>query len=173
MVARAALEELKLDRLFLIPAARSPFKTTQPKAPAACRLRLLRMAFAGWPDCQVDPQELGRDGASYSVDTVRNFAGRFPGATLHYLVGADHVATLPQWREAGALAALAQFAVLPRPGQVAAGFPAPFRGAWLQGQPMAVAASVIRDRVRAGLPVDHLVPAAVAAGITEMKLYTG
>ncbi|MDP7585174.1 MAG: adenylyltransferase/cytidyltransferase family protein, partial [Verrucomicrobiota bacterium] len=37
LVARAALEELSLDRLFIVPAARSPFKPEQQPAPAAAR----------------------------------------------------------------------------------------------------------------------------------------
>ena len=43
LVARAALEELSLDRLFIVPAARSPFKPEQKPAAADVRLRLLRL----------------------------------------------------------------------------------------------------------------------------------
>ena len=82
LVARAALEELSLDRLFIIPAARSPFKPEQQSAPAAARLRLLRLAFADFEDCQIDPQEIERDGISYSIDTIRTYAGRHPEAKL-------------------------------------------------------------------------------------------
>ena len=46
LVAKAALEELSLDRLFIVPAARSPFKPEQQPAAAEVRLRLLRLAFA-------------------------------------------------------------------------------------------------------------------------------
>ncbi|HJO10157.1 MAG TPA: adenylyltransferase/cytidyltransferase family protein, partial [Verrucomicrobiota bacterium] len=62
LVARAALEELSLDRLFIVPAARSPFKPEQQPAPAAARLRLLHLAFAGCADCEIDSQEVERDG---------------------------------------------------------------------------------------------------------------
>ena len=104
LVARAALEELSIDRLFIVPVARSPFKPERQPAPAEARLRLLRLAFAGCNDCEIDPQEVERDGVSYSIDTIRHYAGRFPGAKLLYLIGADHVPTLPEWREADDLA---------------------------------------------------------------------
>jgi len=104
LVASAALEELSLDRLFIVPAARSPFKPEQQPAPAAARLLLLHVAFDGCEDCEIDPQEIERDGVSYSIDTIRAYAGRYPEAKLHYLIGADHVPTLPQWREAADLA---------------------------------------------------------------------
>ena len=104
LMARAALEELSLDRLFIVPAAQSPFKPEQRPAPAKARLRWLRLAFAGCTDCEIDAQEIERDGMSYSIDTIRAYAGRYPEAKLHYLIGADHVPTLPQWREAADLA---------------------------------------------------------------------
>ena len=138
LVARAALEELSLDRLFIIPAARSPFKPGQQPAAADVRLRLLRLAFAGENRCELDTQELDRDGVSYSIDSLDEYANRFPEAKLHYLIGADHVPTLPQWREAKRLAKLATFVVVPRPGQEVAEFPEPFRGQALQGWPFEV-----------------------------------
>lgn len=165
MVARAALAELEVARLFVLPAAQSPFKPEDPPAPAAARAGWVELAFAGMENCAVDLRELERDGVSYSVETVREFAAEFPGAELFYLIGADHIASLPEWREAAALAALATFVAVPRPGEAAGDFPEPFRGRMLAGQPMAVSASDIRRRLRAGEPVDGLVPAKVAEAL--------
>ena len=109
MMARAALEELRLARLYIIPAAQSPFKSDQPPAPAAARVQLLRLAFDGQTNCEIDTQELEREGVSFTIDTVHAYADRFSGAELFCLVGADHVPTLPQWREAEALAPLVTF----------------------------------------------------------------
>ena len=172
LVARAALEELSLDRLFIIPAARSPFKPEQQSAPAAARLRPLRLAFADFEDCQIDPQEIERDGISYSIDTIRTYAGRHPEAKLHYLIGADHVPTLPQWRESTDLAKLAKFVVVPRPGQAVAQFPEPFRGQALRGWPIEVSSSAIRERLALGQAIDDLVPSAVAKSLQADNPYT-
>lgn len=171
LVAQAAVEELGLARLFLIPAAQSPFKPDSQPAPAAVRAQMLRLAFAGKMNCEVDEQEIQRGGVSYSVDTLRDYAKRFPGAELFYLIGADNVAKLLQWREATELARLARFVVVPRPGDVDAPFPAPFCGVRLQGFPLGVSSSQIRARVSAGLPIDQLVPAAVAEAIRNNRLY--
>lgn len=165
LVARAALEEVGLDRLYFIPASQSPFKPGRQLTPGPLRARLLRLALAGWTQCEVDEQELQRGGISYTIETVRQYARRFPDAQLFYLIGADHVTSLPGWREAGELARLVEFVVIPRPGEVTAPFPAPFRGRVLKGFPVAVSSSDIRARVRAGLPIEPLVPAAVAEAI--------
>ncbi len=171
LVALAAREELKLDRLFFIPAAQSPFKPGQTPTAAAERLRLLRLALAGQTWCEIDEQEIRRGGVSYTVETVRNYARHFPGAELFYLIGGDHVLKLPKWREADELARMVEFVVIPRPGQAASGLPAPFRGRDLAGFPLGVSSSQIRARVKAGKPIQHLVPAAVAEAIRNNGLY--
>ena len=171
LVAQAAIEELGLARLFLIPAAQSPFKPESSPAPATIRAQMLRLAFAGKVNCEVDEQEIQRGGVSYSVETLRDYARRFPQAELFYLIGADNVAKLPQWREATVLARLAQFVVVPRPGDVDVPFPAPFRGVRLKGFPLGVSSSQIRARVKAGLPIDQLVPVNLAEVIRNNRLY--
>lgn len=172
LVARAALDELALDRLVLIPAARSPFKPNEPPAPPAARLQLLRLAFAGWERCEVDTQEIERGGASYTVETLRRWRDRSPDSELFWLIGADHVPSLPRWREADELARLAEFVVVPRPGQPEpAAPPAPFRLRRLRGFPLALSASEIRERIRAGKPIHPLVPPAVAEAIARKGLY--
>ncbi len=172
LVAQAALEELGLERLFFIPAAQSPFKPDSRPAPASARLQLLRLALAGKTNCEIDGQEIRRGGISYTVDTLRDYANKFPGAELFYLIGTDHVAHLPEWRAPAELARRAEFVVIPRPGEPAADFPAPFRGRRLKGFPLGVSSLEIRARLKAGLPIELLAPPAVAEAIRAAKLYT-
>ena len=171
MVAQAAREELHLARLFLIPAAQSPFKPDTHPTLAPERLRLLRLALAGKTWCEIDEQEIRRGGVSYTINTARDYAGRFPEAQIFYLIGADHLPQLPKWRAAQDLARLVEFVVIPRPGQAETPFPTPFRGRWLAGFPLGVSSSQIRARVKTGLSIDYLVPGAVAEAIRNNRLY--
>jgi len=171
LVAQAAREELGLSRLFFIPAAQSPFKPDAKPSTPNERLRLLRLALAGKDWCEIDLQEIERGGVSYTIETVQDYARRFAGAELFYLTGADHVAQLPKWREATELARLARFVAIPRPGDPDVPFPAPFRGQTLRGFPFGVSSSQIRARVKAGLSIEHLMPAAVAEAIRNAGLY--
>ena len=171
LVAQAACEEMGLDRLYFIPAAQSPFKPDNKPAAIHQRLRLLRLALAGQSRYEVDEQEIRRGGVSYTIDTVREYARLFPQARLFYLVGADHVSLLPKWRAAQELAGLAEFVVIPRPGQGASRVPAPFQAQTLTGFPLGVSSSQIRARIKAGLPIDLLVPAPVAEALRAERLY--
>ncbi len=127
--------------------------------------------MAGKTNCEIDDQEIRRGGVSYTVETLRDYAKRFPHAELFCLIGADNAAKLNEWREANELAKLAEFIALPRPGGATAIFPPPFRGRTLKGFPLAVSSSEIRARVKAGLPIEPLVPSAVAEAIRAAKLY--
>ncbi len=171
LVAQAAQEEFGLDRVYFIPAAQSPFKPASPPAPAPQRLRLLRLALAGRPAWELDDREIRRAGVSFTIETAREYAAQHPGARLFYLIGADHVPALPQWREAEALAHLVEFVVIPRPGERPAVLPAPFRLRTVRGFPLGVSSSEIRTRVRAGCPIDLLVPGPVAEAIRNNRLY--
>ena len=171
LVAQAAREELNLARLFFIPAGQSPFKPDNQPAPAAQRLAMLRLALEGKDWCEVDEQEIKRGGVSYTIDTLRDYTRRFPDTKLFYLIGGDHVAQLTKWRQAEELARLADFVVIPRPGQQPIPFPAPFRGMSLTGFPLGLSSSQIRARVREGLSIDHLVARPVAEAIRNNRLY--
>lgn len=170
-MAQAAQEELELHRLFFIPAAQSPFKADRELAPAGDRLQLLRLALVGKAWCEIDEGEIRRGGVSYTIDTLREYARRFPGAQFFYLIGADHVGQLSHWREAPQLARMVEFAIIPRPGQREARLPEPFRGRTLSGFPVGISSSQVRARVAAGRPIDHLVPPNVAEAIRNKRLY--
>jgi nicotinate-nucleotide adenylyltransferase len=171
LVAQAAREELALDRICFIPAAQSPFKRERQPAPATLRMQMLRLALAGDPAAVVDTQEIGREGISYTIETIRDYRRRHLGAELFWLIGSDHVPTLPGWQASAKLAEMVVFIVIPRPGQVEVPLPPPFRGCRLRGFPLGVSSSQIRSRVKEGLSIHHLVPDAVAEVIRNNRLY--
>jgi len=171
LVAAAAHEELPADRVVFIPAWQSPFKPGSKPAPPARRLQMLRIALADRPWCEVDEIELRRGGVSYTIDTLRAYAAHCSGEKLFYLVGADNLAQLGQWRESAELARLAEFVVVPRPGAKPPQAPPGFKVSMLRGFPMAVSSSQIRERVRAKLPISGLVPRGVEEAIRNNGLY--
>lgn len=171
LVARAAMEEASLDRLFFIPAARSPFKESQKPSAGTDRVRWLRLALAGESHYEIDERELDRGGISYAIDTVRSYQQRFPNVQLCYLIGADHLEKLHQWRDASDLAAALEFLVVPRPGEAEGAIPVPFRGTFLSGFPCSIAASTIRERVRSRQSIGELVPSFVEQDIVNRGIY--
>ena len=117
-VARTALADLALDRLLVVPAHVSPFKTGAAAdggyAPPWDRLVCVHNAFDGMERTLVDEREVRRGGVSYAIDTVREIAAENPGAELFFVIGEDSVEGLPRWKDIDALRRLVTFRAYPR-----------------------------------------------------------
>ena len=114
-VARKAIEDLGLDRLLVVPANVSPFKTDEKRVPLPWdRLELVKAAFAGVEKAEVDEREIGRGGVSYAIDTVREIAAENPGAELFFVIGEDSVEGLERWKDIDELRRLVTFKSYPR-----------------------------------------------------------
>ena len=113
--ARAAINTLAPDRFFFLPVSVPPHKTLEQGSPSpAERLELAKLAASEIPGAEVLDIELKRGGASYTVDTLRQLAGLFPGAELEFLMGTDMFLSIDGWREPEAVMALARVGVFAR-----------------------------------------------------------
>jgi nicotinate-nucleotide adenylyltransferase len=114
LAALDALDHFALDRLVFIPAAQQPLKTQQPAAAATHRLRMVQLMADGEPRFSVDEIEITRSGLSFTVDTLEEYARRFPDSERLFLIGVDAFALLDQWRDAARVVGLARFVVMTR-----------------------------------------------------------
>jgi nicotinate-nucleotide adenylyltransferase len=171
LVAVDAFEALALDKLFFIPAAIQPLKVGQAGASARDRVEMVRRLIGDDSRFGVDTIEADRDGVSYSVDTVRSYAERYPDAERFFLVGADVMSTFGAWREPDRIMRLAEVVVVTR-GQDADAAPQwQSRFRQLATRRIDVSSTEIRARVRAGQSITGFVPPAVAAYIAQAALY--
>ena len=96
--AKAFMEQMWLDVLYVIPTGTSPHKEMDGMADNADRLKMCRLAFEGSMDgVIVSDTEMLREGKSYTVDTLRQFYRE--GDRLFLLCGTDMLLTLDKWRE--------------------------------------------------------------------------
>jgi nicotinate-nucleotide adenylyltransferase len=182
VIARDLKEALGVDRMILVPAAQSPFKSAGPQASAKQRLAMLRLAVRGEPGLEVSDVELRRSGTSYTIDTVRTFRNKYPGTRLVWVVGSDNLKGLPQWREARALLEECELWVAARGGiehakalKILASLPVFFRRALrdrlLKNRQLDISSTEIRARAQRGESNKGLVPDAVASYITRHRPY--
>ena len=113
-IARAALEELKLDRVIFLPDGDPPHKL--PCAAGTQRLRMAELACEDNPGFEVSDMELRRPGTTYTVDTLRKLKELRPRDELIYLIGSDTLYLFPTWHTAQDVAKLCRMAVVLRPG---------------------------------------------------------
>ena len=167
-MAKAALEQLGLDKVLWVPTGQPGWYREPPVASAEQRLAMLRLALEGEPRFEIDPRELSPGASGFTVDTLHELRLESgPAAVLYLLLGADQFAKLGSWHRPDEVARLARFAVFSRPG-VAVRDP---RAETLQMAPMDVSGTGIRGRVARGEDISALVPAPVADYIARHGLY--
>lgn len=165
ILARAAKEELGLDRVLFVPANKSPHKTDTKPATAEDRLDMVRLAIGGEDGFEASDLELRRPAPSYTVDTIRELKKLHPGEEFVLLIGADNVAEFDTWREPGEIRRLAQVAVLDRAGNSAG-------GEWpVVRRLVDISSTDIRARTAAGRSIRYLTPDAVCDYIGTRSLY--
>jgi nicotinate-nucleotide adenylyltransferase len=195
-VAEEVREAEDLAEVRLVPAAVPPHKTGRAVTAAAHRLRMTELAAADVPGFRVWDVELGRQGPSYSVDTLRALRAELgPAARIVFVLGRDAFAEFATWREPEAILGLADLVVVTRPPWPEAlrieDFPVAAQGA-LRYDPASecirhasgrrvrllpvtaldVSATALRARVAAGRSIRFLVPASVEDYIRRHGLYT-
>ena len=120
-VARDVKHRLRLDHMFLMPAAQSPLKA-QHSVPASHRVAMLNRALEAFPELELDSREIDRAGPSFTVESLSELREEFGNqACLYFIVGDDCLPTLHRWRQWRDLTAYANLVVTKRPGQ----FPLP------------------------------------------------
>lgn len=166
------------DRVVLIPAAVSPHKLASARdlAPGPDRWEMCRLAAAEFPGLiEISDVDLSRPAPSYTIDTVRLLKSR-GWDRLSWLIGADQLQALPRWHKALDLIDEVQFVIMARPGFTLdfQALPREFRRLRdhvVEVEPIDVSATEVRQRVRDGESISHMVCPAVAAYIAEKQLY--
>jgi nicotinate-nucleotide adenylyltransferase len=165
ILARAAKEELGLDRIVFVPANKSPHKADTKPATAENRMEMVRLAIEGEAGFEASDIELQRPAPSYTVETLRELKRSRPKDEFVLLIGADNVATFHTWREPEEIRRLAQIAVLDRAGHAAA-------GEWpVVRRLIDISSTDIRARAADGRSIRYLTPDAVCDYITTHSLY--
>ena len=97
--ARAALGQLAPDLLLFVPDYLPPHKSLDSGSPDAWeRFTMTQlMAREEFPAAQVSDLELGRGEISYTVDTLEELLGRYPGAEFYLLLGSDMFLSFESW----------------------------------------------------------------------------
>jgi nicotinate-nucleotide adenylyltransferase len=113
-IAHAAINQLKLDLLYIVPTGQAWHKSRQ-LSDATHRTAMSRLAFEAMSTVVIDDLEIHRTGPSYTLDTLLEFKKRHPLAFFYILVGADQYASFTQWHQWQTILEIAQLVVFPRP----------------------------------------------------------
>ncbi|WP_322995339.1 nicotinate (nicotinamide) nucleotide adenylyltransferase [Castellaniella sp.] len=111
-LALAAIQALSLEQVQLLPAG-LPWQKGQLGASANDRLAMLRLASSPYPQLHINPIELQRSGATYTIDTLTALPD---SAQYTWIMGADQLANFCNWHRWRDIIQYVRLAVAQRPG---------------------------------------------------------
>ena len=190
---RSAVEvrqALGVEQVKLIPVG-IPAHRESPGSRPEQRLEMLRLGIAGLDYLQVDSREIARGGTSYMMDTLESIREEVGAElSLSLVMGADAFGLIHQWYRWQELVDVAHLVVLRRPYTELTLNPRV--RAWvnerqasadqlltqpaglichLQLTQLDISATQIRQLVKAGQPIEYLLPAGVIDYIRQQALY--
>jgi nicotinate-nucleotide adenylyltransferase len=179
MLAEEARRKLCLDEVVFIPAGQPWVKASMPVSPSANRLEMVALAIADKPYYSVSDIQVKRPGPSYTWQTLEELNRQYPGDELYFILGWDNLSSLPSWHQPGRIIKAACLVAAPRIGSprpslhdldaMVPGLAA--RTVILTEPEIDISATNIRERVKLGLSIGHLVPAPVAEYVMRESLY--
>ncbi len=132
------------------------------------RLTMLRRGLRGQAWARLSDWEIRRKTVSYTVDTARDWARKYPKAVLFWIMGSDQWAALPSWKEPQELRRRLHFLVFPRQKK-----PRLRRGFWMREIPVRIdiSATDIRERLHGRLSIHGMVLPEVENTIRQRGWY--
>ena len=179
-IARAAMEELDLDRVLLMPARVSPFKQGKKRASDRDRIVMAELAAKTMDGAVVSTWEMDREQVSYTFDTLDILSREHPENAYVFLMGTDSFLQLDTWYRGEEMLRRFTFGLAPRPGFRAEEYEEKLEGyrarygahvTVLKNEPVPVSSTEIRARAAEGKSLEGMVPKSVEQYIYEHKLY--
>ena len=176
-----ALEKTDLEKVVIVPARIQPFKQDAHPASGEDRINMLKAAFRDFPEIEVSEFELEQEGISYTYLTLAAMQEKYGAdARIYFICGTASLLKLHTWKNSDELLDRYSYIVGNRPGyrdeELALEIDRLRR---LYGTEILkinnrlhdVSSTEIRQLIRDGKAIDHLVGSEVEEYIKEHGLY--
>ena len=164
-IAKTAIQQLKLDKLLIIPAG-NPWQKSE-KTNAYHRFEMAKLVEKNLDKVEVSDLEINRNGPTYTFETLQELHSKYPNSEFILILGSDAVAGLNTWKEPNLVKTLARIYVVQRAGD--------FTQDWhfdrIHMDPINISSTAIRERVKENQSIKEFVPKAVNDYILTNDLY--
>lgn len=171
ILAAEALFQLSLDKILFVPTYKTAHKHKDISTSFEHRCTMTEAAISAYTEYRMSDVEKGLGDVSYTVDTISKLKEEFADTGFVFLMGADNILQFQSWHKPDELTKLARIAIACRPGYTAPAVGALSDAVLFEIPLVHISATEIRERVRKGIPIRALVPAAVEAYIADKGLY--
>lgn len=181
LLGEQAYREYGLDEIWFMPSHVPPHKKDHLITDGAARIRMLELATESIPYFTVSDFEMGREGNTYTAQTLALLKEAYPDIEVYFIIGADSLYQLESWYHPEQVMAQAVLLVSGRTYEDG-GVPLEDKVAYfnekynadiriLHNPKIDVASADIRKKAAEGRDLSKDMPAAVAEYIRETGLY--
>jgi nicotinate-nucleotide adenylyltransferase len=164
-IAKTVLQQLKLDKLFLIPAG-NPWQKSE-FTESKHRLEMTKKAGQDLEKVEVLDIEVNKTGPTYTFETLQELHEKYPNSEFVLILGSDAVAGFDTWKEPNLVKTLARIYVVQR----AVDFTQDWHFDRIQMPPIEISSTEIREKVKNNESISELVPKSVNEYISANGLY--
>ena len=98
-IAKNALKQFKLDKVWIMPTPNPPHKDNLIIAPQEDRINMIKIAIEkidGLEFCDYE-LKLGSDDKTYTADTLNKLCEDYPDDKFYFILGSDSLSSFVSW----------------------------------------------------------------------------
>lgn len=179
-IARKAKEQCALDEVIFMPCGAPYMKRRQEVAPGKVRAEMTALAIEGIPCFTMSSIELEKQGNTYTYETMEYLHGKYPDYDFYFILGADSLFSITQWKYPERIFACCHIAAALRDETVMTDMKRQIELLKerydvdivpLEMGNIDISSSDIRKKAAAGEPIGDFVPESVREYIVKNRLY--
>ncbi len=116
LLAETAFHQFHLDKILIMPTKNPYYKKISHSVTEEDRVNMVQLAIADNAHFHLSTEELDREGATYTVETLTHLTEKNPDCAYYFIMGADSLYHIESWRNPDKLLKMATILVAGRAG---------------------------------------------------------
>ncbi len=180
LLAETAYHQFELDEILFMPTKNPYYKKLTSNVTEEDRVAMVKLAIENNAHFRFSGEELKREGATYTVETLRNLTRKNPETEYYFIMGADSLYHIESWKEPDEILKMAVILVAGRGGGPSSSLNSQIEyienkydaSIFSLNSPMLeISSNDIRRRLRSGESIRYLLPHEVSEYIYAHQLY--
>ena len=171
VIANYMVEFSDLEQLWFVVSPQNPLKEKKSLLQDYHRLEMVRLAVEDDDRFRASDIEFKLPTPSYTIDTLTYLEEKNPGREFQLVMGGDGLRTFHKWKHANLIVEKYHRLIYPRPGTVLEAASRLPNATMVDAPMMEISSSFIRQAIREGKDVRHMVPAKAYTYMREMHFY--
>lgn len=171
-IATQMLNKVGFDEVWLVVSPLNPLKSSEVLASNEHRLKMAKLALQHLSlPIKVSDVEFSLPTPSFTIDTLEYLSATYPSHRFAVIMGSDNMASIERWRSYQEILQRYPIYFYPREGDKSEELAQRYSAHCVDAEYLDLSSTMVRQRASQHLPINSLVPAAVARYIADHHLY--